>query len=74
MKCAVDSVIQIAAVLSLQCTRVCDILKVVIVDGSLWPVPLLSAVAHIPPAAASSEVQAKLGGCAAGCVAPLCLL
>lgn len=35
--------------------------------------PLLSTVSHIPPAAAGSEVQAKLGGCAAGCEAPLCL-
>lgn len=65
------SVIQIAAVLSLQCTHVCGILKVFIVD-----VPLLFTVsamkAHIP-AAASSEVQGKLSGRAAGCVAPLCL-
>lgn len=48
------SVIQIAAVLSLQCTHVCDILKVVIVDGSQQPLPLLSTVssrkAHIPAA------------------------
>lgn len=65
------SVIQIVAVLSLQCTRVCDILKVAIVEESEQPVPLVSAVSHIP--AASSEVQAKLGGHAAGCMAPFCL-
>lgn len=61
--------------------RVCDILKVVIVDGSQQsvrpPSPLSLAVSarkalHSWPQRAG-EVRGEAGGCAAGCVAPLCL-